>query len=92
MTLAEFIAWENEQPERHEFYGGETFAMVGGTRGHNRVIVNLTRHIDSHLDNSPCQVFSENMKLRVDEDIFCPDLLVTCDKAFSADEGQMAEI
>ena len=41
MTLAEFLAWEEQQPDRHEFYGGETFAMVGGTARHNRVILNL---------------------------------------------------
>ena len=35
MTLAEFMAWENEQTERHEFYRGEIFGMVGGTARHN---------------------------------------------------------
>jgi hypothetical protein len=29
MTLAEFLAWEAQQTERHEFYRGEIFAMVG---------------------------------------------------------------
>ncbi len=45
MTMADYMAWENVQVDRHEFHRGETYAMVGGTRGHNRVIVNLTRHI-----------------------------------------------
>ncbi|MEO5796595.1 MAG: hypothetical protein ABIP34_17275 [Rhodoferax sp.] len=39
MTLAEFMAWEDAQTERHEFYRGEVFAMVGGTARHNRVIL-----------------------------------------------------
>ena len=30
LSLTEFLAWENQQPERHEFYRGEIFAMVGG--------------------------------------------------------------
>ncbi len=87
MTLDQFMAWENEQPERHEFYRGEWFNMVGGTRGHNRVIANLTRHLGNHLDDSPCQVFSEAMKVQVGNDaILYPDVLVTCDKQFQADE------
>ncbi|MBK7238027.1 MAG: Uma2 family endonuclease [Sterolibacteriaceae bacterium] len=87
MTFAEFMAWESEQSERHEFYQGETFAMVGGTRGHNRVIANLTRHLGNHLDNGPCQVFSEAMKVQIANDaILYPDVLVTCDKRFKADE------
>lgn len=81
MTLAEYLAWEDTQDERHEFYRGDTFAMVGGTRGHNRVVVNLTRRIDTHLDGSDCEVFSENMKLQLaQEGCFYPDLMVTCGK------------
>lgn len=87
MTLAEFLAWENAQPDRHEFHRGETFAMVGGTSGHNRVIVNLTRRIDAHLDGTDCRVFSENMKLRLaDEGCFYPDVMVTCGQSFKGDE------
>ena len=26
-TLAEFLAWEEHQPERHEFFRGETVEM-----------------------------------------------------------------
>jgi hypothetical protein len=71
MTLAEYMAWKAEQPDRHEFYRGETFAMVDGTSGHNRVIVNLTRRIDAHLAGTACHVFSRNMKLQLaDEGCF----------------------
>ena len=87
MTLEEFLAWESDQPERHEFHRGETFAMVGGTRGHHRVIANLVRHLGNHLDDGPCQVFSEAMKVQVGhEAILYPDVLVTCDKHYKADE------
>lgn len=87
LSLAEFIAWEHTQPDRHEYFRGDWFNMVGGTRGHNRVINNLGRHLGNHLDNSPCQVFSEAMKVQVgDEAILYPDVLVTCDKQFKADE------
>jgi Uma2 family endonuclease len=81
MTLAQFMAWEGEQATRHEFYRGETFGMVGGTRGHNRVVANLARHLGNHLDGTPCQVFSESMKVQVsDEAVLYPDVLVTCGK------------
>ena len=32
LSLDAFFAWENAQPERHEFYHGEVFAMVGVRR------------------------------------------------------------
>ena len=63
MTLADFLTWEEHQSERHEFFRGETFAMVGGTARHNRVILNLASRIGDHLDGTACQVFAENMKV-----------------------------
>lgn len=87
LSLEAFLAWENEQPDRHEYHRGEYFCMVGGRRGHGRVIANLMRHLGNHFDASSCQAFSENMKVQVGIDsILYPDVFVTCDKHFSATE------
>ncbi len=80
MSLAEFIAWENTQSGRNEFYRGEVFAMVGGRRSHGRVVANFVRHLGNLLAGSPCQAFSESMKVQIGEDaILYPDVFVTCD-------------
>lgn len=82
LSLADFLAWENAQPEKHEFHRGEVFAMVGGRRTHGRTVMNLSRHLGNLLAGSPCQVFAETMKLQIAEDtILYPDVFVTCDKA-----------
>jgi Uma2 family endonuclease len=87
LTLTEFLAWEAEQPDRHEFYRGEVFAMVGGTARHHRVILNLAARLGEHLDGSGCQVFAETMKLQLaDEAVLYPDLMVSCGKALAGDE------
>jgi Uma2 family endonuclease len=87
LSLAEYLAWEAEQTNRNEFFRGEVFAMVGGRRGHGRIVANLMRHLGNHLDDSPCQVFSENMKVQVGEEaVLYPDVFVTCDRSFSANE------
>jgi Uma2 family endonuclease len=86
-SLRDFLAWENDQPERHEFHRGEVLAMVGGRRSHGRVIMNLGRRLSERLDGSPCQTFAESMKLQIGDDtILYPDLFVTCDKADLATE------
>lgn len=85
-TLAEFLAWEELQPDRHEFFRGEVFAMVGGTARHNRVIMNLGSRIAVHLDGSGCQAFTESMKVQIADGILYPDVVVTCDKAEAGDE------
>lgn len=92
MSLAQFMAWENAQVERHEFYRGEVFAMVGGTARHNRVILNLASRINDHLDGTGCQVFAENMKVQLaDEGVLYPDVVVTCEKAEAGDEQAVIE-
>ncbi len=91
MTVAEFLAWEERQPERHEFYAGETFAMVGGTARHNRVILNLANRISDHLDGTPCQVFAENMKAQLADGVLYPDVMVTCGHAEAGDEQTITD-
>lgn len=80
MTLDDFLAWEDQQAdERHEFVQGETFAVVGARRVHGRVVMNLGRHLGNALEGSPCEVFAETMQLQVEQNLFYPDLFVTCD-------------
>jgi Uma2 family endonuclease len=87
ISLADYLAWEDGQAGRNEFWRGEVFAMVGGKRGHGRVVANLMRHLGNHLDGSPCQVFSENMKVQVGQDaVLYPDVFVTYDREFTAEQ------
>ncbi|ODV19217.1 MAG: hypothetical protein ABT27_11860 [Lysobacteraceae bacterium SCN 69-25] len=87
LTLEAYLAWENEQPERHEFHRGEVFAMVGARRVHGRVVLNLALAISRALEGSPCQVFAEGMKLQIGDDaVLYPDVFVTCDRADLATE------
>jgi Uma2 family endonuclease len=86
-SLEAYLAWEETQPERHEFYKGEVFAMMGARRVHGRLVSNLGRRIAEALNGSPCQVFHEGMKLQIaDDTVLYPDLFVTCDKADLATE------
>jgi Uma2 family endonuclease len=91
MTLIDFLVWEEQQPERHEFFRGETFAMIGGTARHNRVVLNLASRIGDHLDGTACQVFAENMKVQITEGVLYPDVMVTCGKADAGDEQTVSD-
>lgn len=92
MSLADFMVWEAGQPDRHEFYRGEVFAMTGGSARHNRVILNLASRLAAHLDGTPCQVFAESMKVQLaDEAVLYPDVMVTCGKALAGDEQTVTD-
>lgn len=82
MTLADFLEWENAQPDRHELVQGEVFSMVGAKRSHVFVVGNLMRELGMHLKGGPCRPVSESGKLELgDETVVYPDLFVTCDRA-----------
>jgi Uma2 family endonuclease len=82
LSLAEFLAWENAQPTRNEFYRGEVFAMVGARRVHGTIVANLLAALKQHLKGTRCRPFVESMKVQpADDAIFYPDIFVTCDEA-----------
>jgi Uma2 family endonuclease len=82
LSLEAYLAWEEGQAEKHEFYRGEVFAMVGARRVHGRVVGNLVREFGTSLKGSPCQVFHEGMKVQIGDDtVLYPDVFVTCDEA-----------
>ncbi|ADH86105.1 Uma2 family endonuclease [Desulfurivibrio alkaliphilus] len=83
MTAAEYLQWEPPQQEKHEFIGGELYAMGGASRRHVTVTGNLFAELDRALEGTPCRVYMADMWLQVvaDEVYFYPDVMVTCDSA-----------
>ncbi|MDP2788163.1 MAG: Uma2 family endonuclease [Pseudomonadota bacterium] len=80
LTREDFIAWENIQPDKHEFVAGEVFAMVGARRVHVTIAGNCFVLLKNHLRGGPCRAFMADMKLEVKtaDAVFYPDVLVTC--------------
>ena len=80
MTAADYLAWEAQQKDRHEFVGGEIFAMAGAEDKHVTVAGNLYMTLRQHLSGSPCRTFMSDMRLNVAAlgSYFYPDVMVTC--------------
>jgi Uma2 family endonuclease len=78
---AAYLAWEETQEERHEYIAGEVFAMVGVRQSHNLATLNLATLLRRELKGSPCRVFVEAVKTRIEaaDCFFYPDVVVTCD-------------
>ncbi len=89
---AEYLAFEEASPIRHEYVGGEAYAMSGGTLRHNRIAANALFTLMSNLKGKPCQVFMSDVKLHVARDsaYYYPDVMVTCsEQASAANESQV---
>jgi Uma2 family endonuclease len=81
MTLTAFLDWENAQVEKHEFVRGEALATMDPRRVHGVVSLNAFVLLKQQLRGTACGVFASSMKLQIDQDIFYPDVFVTCDSA-----------
>lgn len=80
ITVEEYLEGEKLSDSRHEFVGGEVYAMVGASQAHNTIAVAVTATLYSQLRGTPCRVFAGTMKLRIGSDFFYPDVVVTCDR------------
>ncbi|WP_323256359.1 Uma2 family endonuclease [Spirulina sp. CCNP1310] len=82
MTVAEYLAWEAEQPAKHEYIQGEVYAMTGATLPHNDIAVNLTSLLRPFLRDKGCKVRMSDAKVKVSEQgpYFYPDVVVSCDQ------------
>jgi Uma2 family endonuclease len=87
ISVDEYIRGEQVSEVRHEYIGGQVYAMSGGSEAHNSLCINLVSALRQHFRGKPCKVFMADMKLRLniaEDDIFYyPDLLVTCDPSDS---------
>jgi len=79
-TIEEYFVLEEQADHRSEYYGGEVFAMAGGTANHNRIARNSVIALGSALAGKPCEVFVSDMRVWVKRvKLYTyPDVMVIC--------------
>jgi Uma2 family endonuclease len=79
MSPDEFLAWEREQDEKHEYYDGEVFAMAGASPRHNFLGSRLMLVLGNALPS--CVVLTSDQRVTFREGkkrYVYPDISVTC--------------
>lgn len=81
LTPEEYLAFERASEVKHEYLGGEIFAMSGGTSQHNLLVLNLASELRQALRQGPCLVYPSDMRVRAEagESYFYPDVSVVCE-------------
>jgi len=62
-TIAEYLAWEADQPVRHELVDGELHAMGGGTAAQDMIPLNLRMALRPQLDGTGCRPHGFDLKV-----------------------------
>src|ERR1700761_8982010 len=79
-TPQEYLALERKADTKSEYYNGEIFAMSGSSREHNHLAGNLYRALSSQLEDRPCEVFVNALRVKVSPSglYIYPDVVAVC--------------
>jgi Uma2 family endonuclease len=93
----EYLAYEQQQQLRHELVDGYLYAMTGASDRHEEIALNLAAALRTHLRGGPCRVYKGDLKIRVANDFYYPDVFVRCgqdpgDAYFKTDPVLIAEV
>lgn len=78
IKIEEYLEGEKATDIRHEYVAGAVYAVVGASGLHNLLTLALAANLRQHLRGSPCRVFMSDMKVRVEDAFYYPDVLVVC--------------
>ena len=78
MSAEEYLEGELYSDIKHELIDGEVYAMASASKNHERIAGNMFVKLHTHLQNSPCEPFSSDIKVNVGKNFFYPDAMVVC--------------
>ncbi len=81
----EYLKGELHSDIKHEYVNGEVYAMSGAKANHNRIANNVNRKFGNHLEGKSCEPFASDMKVKVGNQYFYPDVLVDCSSVKGGD-------
>ena len=79
LSVEDYLEGEKHTQRKHEYVAGRVYAMVGASRAHNLIALSLASALRAHLRPRPCQVFASDMKVRIGDIFYYPDVVVNCD-------------
>jgi Uma2 family endonuclease len=92
-TFEDYVRFEREARDKHEFVGGAILAMAGGTIEHGALCATVSRMLGALLRGRRCRVYDSNARVRVaaSGNAYYPDASVVCD-ALSTDPADPLSI
>ncbi len=80
-SVDDYLQGEQQAKLRHEFVDGQVFAMARASAGHNRICIRILMALEPMAVATDCMSFMADMKLRVRDCVYYPDLMVICDNS-----------
>src|SRR5690606_3327992 len=79
-SVEEYLKFEKDAVQKHEYFNGEIFAMAGADTRHHIIFSNVFRELAYHLKGQPCKPYGSDLRIHVPENnLFTyPDISVIC--------------
>jgi Uma2 family endonuclease len=80
LTVAEYLAMERASETKHEYFGGDDFAVAGGTPEHSLIASNFIREAGNALKERPCFDYTSDLRVKVKPSglYTYPDVTIVC--------------
>ncbi len=89
-TIREYLELENDALEKHEYYKGEIFAMLGAGARHSIISINLIGILLNSLKGKSCQPYGSDMRVNIPENTLFtyPDISIYCGDVVTLEEDE----
>lgn len=84
ISIADYLEGEKETDVRYEYVDGFVYAIPGSTPTHNIIAGNIQTAFNIALQNNPCVVYASDMKVKIENVFYYPDVMVVCDNDMSS--------
>lgn len=92
MPVEAYLAGELKSDVKHEYIGGQVYAMAGASIDHNRIASNVLTSLGVQLRGQRCEAFNPDMKIRIRLSthvrFYYPDVSVVCRSNAGTDSFQ----
>jgi Uma2 family endonuclease len=77
LSPQDYLAFERRAETKHEYVGGEVFAMAGASPRHNLIVANIVADLVAQLRSGPCRTFPSDQRVAVSPDgpFYYPDIV-----------------
>jgi Uma2 family endonuclease len=88
LTIEEYLEFEKDSVEKHEYYKGEIFAMSGTLIPHNIIAGNTYASLHQKLKGKGCRPFGSDLRIHIEKNTLFtyPDISVICGEVITLND------
>ncbi len=67
LSVAEYLAFERGQQDKHEYIDGDIYLQAGASVAHNLICANIIAGLRPQLRGSSCRIYPSDMRIKISQ-------------------------